>query len=195
MSPTYEALRLFLSQYIDISDGLIEEILPYTKKRSVNRGNFLLRQNQRCKEFILITKGCTRLFYVAKEIEYTVWFGFPNNVGSEIQSFISEQPSKFFVEAIEDLEYLSIPRSSHHKLMESVPAWHLFTRKLWEDTIVHIIDRIMAFQHQSATERYLELIKDPDYLQMIPQKYLASYLGITRTSLSRLRKALATGHH
>lgn len=192
MSLTRQDLKAFLSQYIEANDDLVEKILPYTKKKSVSRGNFLLRQGQRCKEFVLITKGCTRLFYIANEIEYTVWFGFPDNVGSEIQSFISGEPSKFFVEAIEDLEYLSMHQSSYHKLMELVPAWHLFVRKLWEDTVVHIIDRIMAFQSQSATERYLDLIRDPDYLQMIPQKYLASYLGVTRTSLSRLRRKIAT---
>lgn len=53
----------------------------------------------------------------------------------------------------------------------------------------------MAFQCQTATERYLDLIKDPDYLQMIPQKYLASYLGITQTSLSRLRKKMTEQLH
>ena len=186
-----EHFKKFISDYTDTSDGLLEEIFRVTKPKRAKRGEYLLRAGETCRQFALITSGCTRLFYVPVEKEVTVWFGFPDNVGSEIQSFISGEPSKFYIEAIEDTQYLSISKVAFERLLSESPEWQIVVRKIWEETIVNIIDRLTAFQFQTAEQRYLELIQDPDYLQMIPQKYLASYLGITPTSLSRLRKKIS----
>lgn len=184
--------KTFINTYTQLSDGTFENnILTCTKTKTAKRNEYILREGEICKEFIFITKGCTRLYYLPNDNEVTVWFGFPNNIGSEIQSFISEKPTKFFIQAIEDTEYISITKSHFDKLLTEYLEWEIFTRKVWEETIINIIDRLTAFQCQTADQRYLDLIKDPDYLQIIPQKYLASYLGVTPTSLSRLRKNIS----
>jgi hypothetical protein len=61
-------------------------------------------------------------------------------------------------------------------------------RNFWEDAVLNLIDRFTALQRDSAEERYLQLLSKPPYLQKIPQKYLASFIGVTPTSLSRIRK-------
>jgi CRP/FNR family transcriptional regulator, anaerobic regulatory protein len=68
-------------------------------------------------------------------------------------------------------------------------------RKFWEDVILNLIKRFTALQTDSAEKRYLELLKKPDYLATIPQKYLASFIGVTPTSLSRIRKKIVKGHY
>lgn len=123
-------------------------------------------------------------------MELTVWIAFPDYFGSEVQSFISGQPSRFFLQAIEDTELYVLPKSSLVACYQTLPRTQEMVRKIWEEGIVHIIDRMIYLQSEPAEKRYLDLIKDPDYLKLIPQKYLASYLGVTPTSLSRIRKKI-----
>ena len=63
-------------------------------------------------------------------------------------------------------------------------------RNFWEDVILNLLKRFTALQKDTAEKRYLDLLKDPKYMQRIPQKYLASYIGVTPTSLSRIRRQL-----
>lgn len=126
-----QQLQSFVSPYLQFSDHTIEATLKYIKVRKGSRGSFLWRENEYCREFVIITKGCTRLYFLAKGAENAIWFGFPNNLGSELQSFVSGQPSKFFVEVIEDLEYLSINKKAFDLLLSTHEEWQLLIRKLW----------------------------------------------------------------
>ncbi|MGZ8553446.1 MAG: hypothetical protein ACXWV8_08570 [Chitinophagaceae bacterium] len=67
-------------------------------------------------------------------------------------------------------------------------------RNFWEDVILNLINRFTALQKDSAEKRYLDLLNKPGYLEMIPQKYLASFIGVTPTSLSRIRKQIIKSH-
>lgn len=184
-----EALKNFLRQYAQMPDDELTEFAGKFNYKRVKRGQYLLRPGEVCKDFIFIGSGCVR-YYVPADIELTVWLAFPNNLGSEIQSFISGEPSKFFLQAIEDTELYLLPKSSLVACYQTLPWTQEMIRKIWEEGIVHMIDRMISLQSEPAEKRYLDLIKDPDYLRMIPQKYLASYLGVTPTSLSRIRKKI-----
>ena len=134
--------------------------------------------------------GCTRLFYLKDGIEVSVWFAFPNSVASEIYSFISQKPSNFFVQATEDCEVLFITKNKLEKLYITHPKLQEMMRRFWEEILLHVIERFSSLQNDSAEERYLELLNNPYYLQTIPQKYLASFIGVTPTSFSRIRRKI-----
>jgi CRP-like cAMP-binding protein len=182
----------FIRSYVSISDDHVNKITQFAKETTLPKGRLLFRRGQVCEEFIFITKGCLRFFYCPQEIEISVWFAFPNTVGSEVQSFISGQPCRFDVQAIYPVHYISIPKKAFQQLREEIPAFNNFYIQLCEETITYIIDRLIAFQSQTADQRYKELLQQPEFMKLIPQKYLASYLGITPTSLSRLRKQIAS---
>ena len=73
-------------------------------------------------------------------------------------------------------------------LYKQLPAWQEFGRKTWEQMSVRMINQIISFQTLSAEDRYLEFMKNPDLIQRVPVKHLASWLGITPNALSRIRK-------
>jgi len=129
-----------------------------------------------------------RLYYLADGIEISVWFSFQHSSAIEIYSFISQKPSNYFLQAIEDSEILYLPKPELDRLYHTHPKMQELMRKFWEDVVLNLIDRFTALQRDSAEQRYLDLLSKPAFLQTIPQKYLASFIGVTPTSLSRIRK-------
>jgi len=187
-------LKIFLNQYANFSGGELEIITGQFKKKSIKKNTFLLNKGDTCKDLVFVQKGCLRLYYLKEDIEVSVWFAFPQSSAIEIYSFISGSPSNYFLQAIEDTEVLYLPKRELTKLYSQQPKMQEMMRKFWEDVILNLLERFTALQTDSAEKRYLELLKKPDYLETIPQKYLASFIGVTPTSLSRIRKQIIKGH-
>lgn len=187
-------LKKFLSQYASFSENELEDIATKFKRKTVKKKHCLLRQGDTCKDLVFVQKGCLRLYYLKEDIDVSVWFAFPQSSAIEIYSFISENPSNYFLEAIEDSEVLYLSKVELQKLYQEQPKMQEMMRKFWEDVILNLINRFTALQTDSAEKRYLDLLKKPDYLATIPQKYLASFIGVTPTSLSRIRKQIIKSH-
>lgn len=181
-------LRKFIAQYGSLPAEGLDDLIDKFKPQKVNKKELLLVPGQVCSKLFFVKQGCLRLYYVANDVEITVWFSFENGSAIELSSFLSEAPSEYFLEAIEDSEVLSLHKSELTGLYERHPALHTVMRAFWEDVILNLLKRFTALQKDSADKRYLDLMSQPTYLQRIPQKYLASYIGITPTSLSRIRR-------
>ena len=187
-------LKKFITGYITLPDAELEAIAGKFKKKTIKKNDYLLQHGEICKDLVFVQNGCLRLYYIADGIEISVWFSFEHSSAIEIYSFISQTPSEYFLQAIEDSEILYLPKSALDELYETHPKIQELMRKFWEDVIINLIDRFTALQKDSAEKRYLDLLKKPLYLQNIPQKYLASFIGVTPTSLSRIRKLISKTH-
>ncbi len=187
-------LRTFISKYAIFSDNELEAITTRFKSKVVKRNHYLLKKGDTCKDLVFVQKGCLRLYYLKDEIEVSVWFAFPHSSAIEIYSFISGSPTNYFLQAVEDSEVLYLPKKELNKLYGSLPKMQEMMRNFWEDVILNLLIRFTALQTDSAEQRYLDLLEKPTYLETIPQKYLASYIGVTPTSLSRIRKQILKNH-
>ena len=157
----------------------------------MKKGQYLLRAGEICKDLIFVQQGSLRLYYIEDDVEISVWFSFEHSSAIEIYSFISQKPSDYFLQAMEASEVLYISRSALNVLYDTHPKMQEMMRKFWEDVAINLIERFTALQKDPAEKRYCDLLKKPAYLQKIPQKYLASFIGVTPTSLSRIRKQTA----
>lgn len=187
-------LKTFLSTYASLSDGEWEAISGKFAHKAIKKNEFLFRQGDVCKDLVFVRQGCLRLYYLKDGVEISVWFAFQHSSAIEIYSFISEAPSDYYLEAIEDSEVLYLPKSELNKLYEHQPKMQELMRIFWEDVILNLLNRFTALQKDSAEKRYLDLLAKPAYLETIPQKYLASFIGVTPTSLSRIRKQIVKKH-
>src|SRR5215212_10615815 len=183
-------LKNFILKYVTLSDIELEDITVKFKTKVVKKNSYLLRQGDTCKDLVFVQKGCLRLYYVKDDIEVSVWFAFQESSAIEIYSFISESPSDYFLQAIEDSEVLYIPKTELKKLYQYQPKMQEMMRRFWEAVLLDLINRFTALQKDSAEKRYLDLLNKQTYLETIPQKYLASFIGVTPTSLSRIRKQI-----
>ena len=188
MTPTMDKFSEKINKYIKPTQDDLTKILNRFHTKEIKKGHFLVRRGQASREFVFIEKGCFRVFRESHYNEVTAWFAFDEDFFCELDSFISHQASTFGVQAIEDTTILYITRADIEKLFLEVPIFETFIRKFWEQIISHLIDNIISFQTETAEMRYKKAMKHPKLLQRVPLKYLSSYLGITPTSLSRLRK-------
>jgi CRP-like cAMP-binding protein len=183
-------LKDFIAQYAGFSVVELDDISARFKANTVKKNNYLLKPGDTCKNLVFVQKGCLRLYYLKEDIEVSVWFALPQSSAIEIYSFISGNPSDYFLQAIEDSEVLYLPKTELSKLYQQYPKMQEMMRNFWEDVILNLINRFTALQKDTAEKRYLDLLNKPEYLATIPQKYLASFIGVTPTSLSRIRRQL-----
>lgn len=186
----YADLKTFLLKYAEFSDAELEDITSRFRVKNVKKDDFLLTQGGICKDLLFVQNGCLRLYYLKDDIEVSVWFSFEHSSAIDVYSFISEKPSNYFIQAIEDSQILSLSKIELNKLQISQPKIQIMMKNFWEDVVLNLISRFTALQTDSAEQRYLDLLAKPAYMQSIPLKYLASFIGVTPTSLSRIRKQI-----
>jgi|GEM_PF-170304 len=177
-----------IQKYIAPSEADLQAILNRFKKRTLKKGRHLLKSGQTSQEFMFIGAGCLRVFAENETGEITGWFAFEGEFFCELSSFLSQIPSKFSVQALEDTSLYYLTRADLEQLYRDLPVWQELMRKFWEQIIMHMVAHIVSFQTETAEARYQRALQHPQLMQRVPLKHLASYLGVTPTSLSRLRK-------
>ena len=184
-------LKAFFKKYIPLADT--ENLVSaFDVVQKLKRKDFLLKPGQNCSFLAFIKKGTFRVFFYDNDgIEITVWFSFEGMMVGDLLAFYKESKAIFYVQAVDDSEIRIISKNKLEKLYLSNPEYLQFGRKYAENVSVNVMERMLSFQTKSAEERYLELLANPNYMQKIPLKHLASYLGITDTSLSRIRKNIS----
>lgn len=182
-------LPTFLQSKIDLPAPDLAAIIANFQPKTYKKNRRLLRQGQIAQEYLYIEKGLLRIYYAHNDLEITGWIAAEGDFFCELNSLSTQTPTRFNIQAIEDTQVWTITAQRMEQLYQTYPAWQAFGRKIWERAFVNLVEGIISFQVLSAEQRYKAMLEDPNF-QRIPLKYLASYLGVTPTSLSRLRKSI-----
>lgn len=179
----------YLFQLTSEESQLLQSLITF---RTLKKGAYLVAENQICTEIVLVKSGILRSFFInSKEEEITNCFTFENSFMTAFSSFITQNPTDENIQAITDCELEVIDKLAVEKLFNSSFRWADIGRKLVEQEVVNLHNRIASFQKKSSIERYEDLFENhQNYIQYIPQVYLASYLGISTRHLSRIRQAI-----
>jgi len=138
-----------------------------------------------CKTLYFVKKGCVRVYYFKEDIDITESFEFENAFVARAESLFTGKPS---LKAIQATTLIAIDSNKLFQLFDSHPDLERLFRKIIEASYVNTVNRIESLQFNTADQRYFNLLKDhKDILKRIPLKLIASYLGITAVSLSRIR--------
>jgi len=177
--------------------GLSEEefinIQPFIKTKKVPKGNFLLKQGAICSHFFFVEQGLLR-FYALNEDgkENILQFATENWIVSDRGSIYFKEPSTYYIDAFEETTVVMIDEDFIDKVSEINPNFRKQNERLLQNHIRQLYKRISQLLGVSARTRYLDFVQMyPDIMLRVPQWMIASYLGITPESLSRVRKALA----
>jgi CRP-like cAMP-binding protein len=189
----FEVFATYLKSKIEISDPQLREIEALCKPHRAEKGEVLLKVNQVCKAVFFVTHGCLRSYVVdKKKREHIIQFAPENWWISERLSMMSKEPGMYFIDAVEDTDYLSMEEDFFQKLPEIVPAAKAMNDRLQLNSFRAFRKRLISLLSDTAEDRYLNFIQThPSLALRIPQKMIASYLGITPESLSRIRKSLS----
>ncbi|AXB57573.1 Crp/Fnr family transcriptional regulator [Flavobacterium fluviale] len=160
------------------------------RKMAFPKGYILLRANKIESNIYFIKKGLVRAF-IERDNEVTFWFGKEGETVISMKSYVEEQPGYETIELLEDCELYELKTENLRKLFNEDVHIANWGRKFAEKELIKTEERLISRQFKNASERYLELMKDhPELLQRVQLGHIASYLGITQVSLSRIRAEL-----
>lgn len=175
----------------DEEKAFVEE---FFKERSVKRRQFILQEGEICKHNSFVLEGCFKMYHVDNNgKEHNLQFAIENWWIGDIGSFHSEEPSKLYIEAVENSLILQIKKEDQLKLFVDYPKFNRIFRMLAENAMVSLQKRVLQNISSTAEERYLDFLKrHPQLFNRISNVQIASYLGVTPEFLSAIRKKIAT---
>jgi CRP-like cAMP-binding protein len=172
-----------------------EACMQYYTVKKLRKRQFLLQEGELCKYVAFVNKGALRRYTVSeKGEEHILQFAFEGWTIADLYSFITGEPSTSYIDALEDCEVLLLSKQSQEELMNTIPKMQRYFFLNIQNAYVALQRRMTAAISLAADEKYLDLVKAyPQIVQRVPQHMIASYLGISPETLSRLRKQLKTG--
>lgn len=187
-----DILEQYLSEVLEIPKESINFCSTFYSKKKIKKGEFLLREGEVCEHTFFVEKGLLRMFSIDKNgKEHIIQFAPESWLMSDRSSLFFGEKSKYYIEAVEHSEVLLLTPDFFQNLKKEFPTTITNNDLLLQKHIRNLQNRVNSLLAETAEERYLNFIKMyPDILQRVPQWMIASYLGITPESLSRVRKEL-----
>lgn len=190
----FERLFKSISEKVSLNDGEFEICKTLFLPKKLRRRQFLLQKGDVCKYTAFVEKGVLRSYSTdEKGNEHILQFALEGWWMADLYSFLTQEPSHFDIDAIEDCELLLITQPSWDLLMDKIPTLERYFRLLIQNNLIATQRRLMGSMSETAEEKYVKLVASfPDCIQRVPQHMIASYLGITRETLSRTRSQMAS---
>jgi CRP-like cAMP-binding protein len=187
-----EEFLKYVLQFGDLKKQQLDLILEKAILLELQKDAYYLEAGKVSKQFGFIVAGIARVSYYNEEREdITKYFVEENNIVVDLESFNSEVPSVANVQAITDCKIVAFSKRNWQELLTTVTGWEAIVHKIILRALLQKVERISSIVAQDATTNYLAFLeKYPNLANRIPLAYLASYLGITQSSLSRIRKSI-----
>lgn len=190
-----EALDIFrkgLAHFITFDETEWIEFISHLNYKVIKKRDHFSIKDKVCSDIGFIVNGSVRYYHVKDGTEITGYFSFENEFVSSYKSFLTQQPSTGYIQALEQTELILISRKNMDMMLNHPLLGYKmerFGRLVAEHYICCYEDRITSFITETPEERYLKMLETtPEIMQRVPQHYVANFLGITPVSLSRIRK-------
>ncbi len=181
-----------LARHIQLTKKEEEYFISLLEEKKLKKKHFLVRENEHNTFTAFVTHGCLRSYSVDRNgFEHIVQFAPPGWWIAYIYSIISGEPGKLNIDALEDTEMFLLKRKDQEKLFDKNPKFERFFRILTENSIAANHSRLMDYMGLSAQERYEGFCQRyPTLMKSLPQKQIASYIGVTPEFLSKMKAEL-----
>lgn len=189
----FERLTNNIREHISITETDLDFCKTLFLPKKLRKKQYLLQEGDVCKYIVFVERGLLRSYTIDnKGSEHILQFAMEGWWSADLYSFLTNEVSSYHIEALEDCELLMITKNSWDLLLERVPALERYFRILLQNNLIATQRRLMGELSETAEEKYLKMLNAyPDIMQRVPQHMIASYLGITRETLSRIRSQLA----
>jgi CRP-like cAMP-binding protein len=186
----FELLHSKINEKIQLTDAEFDFCKSLFKPKKLRKRHYLLQEGDVCKYQAFVAKGILRSYSVdGKGAEHILQFASEGWWTADLSSYITGEPSQFNIEALEDAELLLLDKPSWDELMQTIPKFENYFRILIQNNLIATQKRLMQSLTETAEAKYKRFMQMyPECVQRVPQHMIASYLGVSRETLSRLRK-------
>ena len=182
-------LEKYIQSYFGIPREDLEKISDFFKPVSLKKGDYFLKKDQMCTRLGFVQSGILREFVQIGEKEITKWISTKGYFTGDISGYMFRQPSRWNIQTITDCELFVITKEDYDRIGSLVRGWNDLEKMFLVRCFSILEERVVSFLAMSAEERYLQLFaNNKDLFNQVPLQFIASTLGMTPETLSRLRK-------
>jgi len=195
----YFKYKDFINRYISLSSTQWEQFSSYLDLKKYKKGQTIHYMGDVCQNLSFVNSGLARAYLIAEDGKDYTWSIFFNDKNSKIpnlfaidySSFLTQTPSNLTIEALEDIELITISYQKIQELYSSFKGFEKLGRLLSQEAYIYLHQIIVDRQLKSAKERFKEFMQSTPYLlEKVPQYHIATFLGVTPQHLSRLKKSI-----
>lgn len=185
----FERLKESLEEHVTLTDEQWELCKNRFRPKRMLKRQFLLQEGDVCRELAFVEKGALYSFSVdSKGNQHVIRFAFEGWWMANLQSFFTQKPTRLNIEVLEDSELLVLDKKNHDNLIEKLPPYERYHRIIVQNAYVALQQRVENALGLTAEEKYERLLEqNPEFLNRVPLTLVASFLGMSPETLSRVR--------
>lgn len=185
----YDSLQHMLARLAPFTTQELENALHFFEHRSLTKNEFFNKAGRISDRLGFVNRGLLRSFYILKGKETTTFFQLPGSIAVDLKSFVKKTPSIENIQAVSDSELMVIKRDDLYALYNESWKWQQVGRVLVEQAYFDMEERSISLQIESAQDLYEQFLAEfPEVIRKVPLHQIASFLGISPETLSRIRK-------
>ncbi|PBQ33078.1 cyclic nucleotide-binding protein [Sphingobacteriaceae bacterium] len=182
-------LQQYIHSYFAIHEKDLQTLSLLFKEEILNKGDFYLKSGRPCEKMSFIKSGILRVYVKTPEKEVTQWVSAKASFITDLSGLVFNAPARWNIQALSDCELYTIDKKNYDEIGNLIPRWHEVEKLFIAKCFSMLEDRIFSHLSMSAEERYLLFYeKNKELFNQVPLQYLASMLGMTPETFSRLRK-------
>ncbi|MEO1450293.1 MAG: cyclic nucleotide-binding domain-containing protein, partial [Bacteroidota bacterium] len=176
-----------IQQLAEVDKAEAQVIYDALQRVVLEKEDFLLRAGQICRQYYFVETGTIRLFYEKDGLDYTVWMGTAGEIFTNLESYLDGSVSRINMQALEPSIVFGIQKDKSDALARSSNAYNTLLRKTVEMAFVNLSKNVISFQSEEAADRYQRVAADKNWIAKYPLKYISTFIGVTQSTLSRIR--------
>jgi CRP-like cAMP-binding protein len=183
------------SYFTNIDPDNLKTIVSFFKPEILKKNDIFLQSGKKSTKLSFIKSGLLRIFCETEKKEITQWISTPGYFITDLSSFMSDIPARWNIQALADTELYTIHKADYEKLQNTIPQWHILEKNFIVHCFTTIETRVYSHLSMTAEERYLSFFNEnPQLFNQVPLQYIASMLGMTSETFSRIRNKIAAGN-
>jgi CRP-like cAMP-binding protein len=186
-------LQHYIGAYFGLTNNEADQVASLFKLERLPKGGYFLKKEQYCERLSFMKSGYIRIFAHQDDKEITQWISGKGSFITELSSFLFSKRARFHMQAITDCEFYSISSENYRQLTKLVSDWPKIERQFMAACFISLEDRVFQHLSLSAEARYQKLFdQDRVLFQSVPLQYIASMLGMSPETFSRIRAKLTS---